>query len=284
MPESPRWLLASGAREQARRVLARIGGEAYAADESAEIERTLARGAGGGTSELKALLEPRVRAILLVGVALAVLQQWSGINSIFNYAEEIYRTAGYGIGDIMFNIVITGAINLVFTLVAIAMVDRVGRRTLMLVGCAGIGVSHVLLGAAYAAGLQGAAGPRVHALLARRLRAVAGAGDLGAHRRDLPEPHPRRRRVGGRLGALDRLLHPDVHVPAAAALGRHRRHVLDLRGHLLRAGSSSCARRCPRPRAGASSRSSRNLGCSRHRPSRSSAGPGAAAGTSPSST
>ena len=96
-----------------------------------------------------------MKAIVLVGVALAVLQQWSGINSIFNYAEEIYRAAGYGIGDVMFNIVITGAINLVFTLVAIAMVDRVGRRMLMLAGCAGIGVSHVLLGAAYAAGWKG---------------------------------------------------------------------------------------------------------------------------------
>ena len=154
VPESPRWLLASGARERARRVLARIGGEAYAAVESAEIERTLVRGSAGA-SELKALLEPRVRAIVLIGVALAVLQQWSGINSIFNYAEEIFRTAGYGIGDIMFNIVITGTINLVFTLVAIGLVDRVGRRTLMLVGCAAIGVSHLLLGGAYAAGLKG---------------------------------------------------------------------------------------------------------------------------------
>ena len=154
VPESPRWLQASGAREEARRVLARIGGEGYAAAESAEIERTLAHGSRG-TLEFSALLEPRVKAIVLVGVALAVLQQWSGINSIFNYAEEIYRAAGYGIGDIMFNIVITGTINLVFTLVAIAMVDRVGRRTLMLTGCAAIGVSHVLLGGAYAAGLKG---------------------------------------------------------------------------------------------------------------------------------
>ena len=154
VPESPRWLQASGAREKARRVLARIGGEAYAAVESAEIERTLVQ-RNGGSSEWKALLEPRVRAIVLVGVALAVLQQWSGINSIFNYAEEIFRSAGYGIGDIMFNIVITGTINLVFTLMAIGLVDRVGRRTLMLVGCAAIGVSHVLLGGAYAAGLKG---------------------------------------------------------------------------------------------------------------------------------
>jgi sugar porter (SP) family MFS transporter len=154
VPESPRWLHASGAREKARRVLARIGGEAYAAVESAEIERTLAH-SGEEVSELKALLEPRMRAIVLVGVALAVLQQWSGINSIFNYAEEIFRSAGYGIGDIMFNIVITGTINLAFTLVAIGLVDRVGRRSLMLVGCAAIGVSHLLLGGAYAAGLKG---------------------------------------------------------------------------------------------------------------------------------
>jgi sugar porter (SP) family MFS transporter len=154
VPESPRWLLASGAREQARRVLARIGGAGYADAAVTEIERTLAH-RDAGTAEWKVLLEPRVRAIVAVGVVLAVLQQWSGINSIFNYAEEIFRTAGYGIGDIMFNIVITGAINLVCTVVAIAMVDRVGRRTLMLVGCAAIGVSHLLLGGAYAAGLKG---------------------------------------------------------------------------------------------------------------------------------
>jgi len=53
-------------------------------------------------------LEPKVRTIVLVGCALAVLQQWSGINSIFNYAEEVYKQAGYGVSDIMFNIVITG--------------------------------------------------------------------------------------------------------------------------------------------------------------------------------
>jgi len=154
VPESPRWLLASGARDKAHRVLARIGGAGYADAETAEIARTLAR-SGKETSELGALLEPRVRAVVLVGVALAVLQQWSGINSIFNYAEEIFRTAGYGIGDIMFNIVITGAINLAFTVAAIAMVDRVGRRTLMLAGCAAIALSHALLGGAYAAGLKG---------------------------------------------------------------------------------------------------------------------------------
>ena len=93
--------------------------------------------------------------LLLIGIVLAVLQQWSGINVIFNYAEEIYRGAGYGVSDILFNIVITGAINLVFTLAAMGFVDRIGRRTLMLAGCAGICLSHLLIGLCYYLGLKG---------------------------------------------------------------------------------------------------------------------------------
>jgi MFS transporter, SP family, xylose:H+ symportor len=155
VPESPRWLLKAGARDRARAVLARVGGETYADQAVAEVEATLLAEASHGTT-WRELARPGVARVVGVGVALAVLQQWSGINSIFNYAEEIYRSAGYGISDIMFNIVITGAINLAFTLVAIGTVDRLGRRALMLFGCAGIGVSHLLLGAAYALHLQGA--------------------------------------------------------------------------------------------------------------------------------
>jgi MFS transporter, SP family, xylose:H+ symportor len=154
IPESPRWLVKNGMAERARRVLARIGGEAHAAAAVRDIESTLA-GDEVQHVRFRDLLEPRMKKILVVGVALAVLQQWSGINSIFNYAEEIYRSAGYGISDIMFNIVITGAINLVFTLIAIGTVDRFGRRILMLIGCAGIGVSHLLIGIAYALQLKG---------------------------------------------------------------------------------------------------------------------------------
>jgi MFS transporter, SP family, xylose:H+ symportor len=154
VPESPRWLLKSGDRRRARAVLARIGGDEYADLAVADIEATLVA-ESSQPSPWRDLLRPGVRRVVAIGVALAVLQQWSGINSIFNYAEEIYRSAGYAIGDIMFNIVITGAINLAFTLVAIGAVDRVGRRALMLVGCAGIGLSHMLLGAAYALGLKG---------------------------------------------------------------------------------------------------------------------------------
>jgi MFS family permease len=93
--------------------------------------------------------------VLLVGVVLAVLQQWSGINILFNYAEEVYRAAGLGVSQILLDIVITGAINLIFTLVAMALVDRLGRRPLMLIGCCGIAVSHLLAGLAYRTGWHG---------------------------------------------------------------------------------------------------------------------------------
>ena len=156
IPESPRWLVKNGVAEEARRILARVGGQLYADAEVADIQKTLVSEETHHV-RFQDLLAPKMVKILTVGVLLAVLQQWSGINTIFNYAEEVYRSAGYGISDIMFNIVITGAVNLVFTLLAIATVDNFGRRGLMLIGCAGIGVSHVLLGTAYALGLKGLA-------------------------------------------------------------------------------------------------------------------------------
>ena len=129
---------------------------AYADIEVADIQNTIASEEVHHV-RFSDLMVPKMRKILLVGVVLAVLQQWSGINVLFNYAEEIYRSAGYGVNDIMFNIVITGTINLVFTLFAIGLVDKAGRRILMLIGCAGIGLSHVLIGAAYVLQLKGLA-------------------------------------------------------------------------------------------------------------------------------
>jgi MFS transporter, SP family, xylose:H+ symportor len=154
IPESPRWLAKIGAKEQARRVLARIGGNQYGEQTLAEIQSAL-----GAETEItiawRELAAPGILKVGLIGVALAVLQQWSGINIIFNYAEEIYRGAGYGVSSILFNIVITGTINLAFTLVALSLVDRVGRRSLMLFGCAGIALSHFVLGFTYHAGVRG---------------------------------------------------------------------------------------------------------------------------------
>jgi SP family arabinose:H+ symporter-like MFS transporter len=147
VPESPRWLAKTGAHERAKRVLSRIGGEAYGTQSLGEIEATIAQGAN--RAELRTLLDGRMLRVLLLGVALAGLQQWCGINVIFNYAEEVFSAAGYTVSDILFNIVVTGVVNLVFTFVAIGVVDRYGRRVLMIVGSAGLAVIYACLGAFY---------------------------------------------------------------------------------------------------------------------------------------
>ena len=147
VPESPRWLAKKGAPESAKQVLARIGGEAYGTRALAEIDSTLAQDAE--QMSLRSLLDGRMRKVLLLGAALAVLQQWCGINVIFNYAEEVFSAAGYTVSDILFNIVVTGTVNLIFTLVAIGLVDRYGRRVLMLTGAAGLAIIYTVLGGFY---------------------------------------------------------------------------------------------------------------------------------------
>ncbi len=154
LPESPRWLVKNGMVEQARRILTLVGGQAHATVEVLEIQNTIA-GEEVRHVRFRDLLESKMLSILSIGVFLAVLQQWSGINVIFNYAEELYRAAGYGVSDVLFNIVITGTINMAVTFIAIGTVDRFGRRILMLIGCAGIALSHIFLGTAYYLGLQG---------------------------------------------------------------------------------------------------------------------------------
>lgn len=155
IPESPRWLLIRNREDEAIRVLRRLGGTPeYAAAEASSIVAAL-RQEESNTARWTGLLQRGVRSVLLVGVVLAVLQQWSGINILFNYAEEVYRAAGLGTNQIFLDIVITGAINLIFTLVAMAFVDRLGRRPLMLIGCCGIALSHLLAGFAYRTGWHG---------------------------------------------------------------------------------------------------------------------------------
>jgi MFS transporter, SP family, arabinose:H+ symporter len=152
VPESPRWLAKRGLHDRARRILGRIGGSSYADQAMAEIDATLATEHKTGIREL---FGAGVAKPLLLGVVLAVFQQWCGINVIFNYAEEVFSAAGFKISDMLFNIVVTGTVNLVFTFVAMATVDRFGRRILMLAGSAGLAVIYVLLGAAYHAHIQG---------------------------------------------------------------------------------------------------------------------------------
>jgi SP family sugar porter-like MFS transporter len=147
VPESPRWLVKNGKDQLAGSTLEKVGGAAYAADALAHIKESMVNEIE--KVNFKELLEPKMLKILLIGVVLAVFQQWCGINVIFNYAHEIFTQAGYGVSDMLLNIVITGIVNLLFTFVAIYTVDRWGRRKLMLIGSAGLAVIFLLVGASY---------------------------------------------------------------------------------------------------------------------------------------
>jgi len=154
VPESPRWLAARGRRAEALAVLHRLGGARYAAEADREISLSLAE-PGARSAGWRDLAEPRLRRVLILGVGLAVFQQWCGINVIFNYAEEIFRAAGYDISGVLTNIAWTGSVNMLFTFAALGSVDKLGRRPLMLFGAAALAVIYTAMGACFASQTRG---------------------------------------------------------------------------------------------------------------------------------
>ena len=148
IPESPRWLVGAGQNEQAQKVLTSIGGTEYAKSELESYAKanTSAQSEKGA---LSLLFSSKMRNVLVIGIVIAMFQQWSGTNVIFNYAQEIFQAAGYGISDVLMNIVVTGIANLIFTFVAIYTVERLGRKTLMLIGSLGLAGIYTLLGLSY---------------------------------------------------------------------------------------------------------------------------------------
>jgi SP family sugar porter-like MFS transporter len=154
VPESPRWLARDIKNDpKINRILSRIGGHDFADSELSAIKETL--GTGLKKADYRILREPGISKVLLIGVVIAVFQQWCGINVIFNYAQEIFANAGYSVSDILFNIVITGSVNLVFTFVGMSLVDKIGRKALMLLGAGGLAGIYAVIGVFYFFHIQG---------------------------------------------------------------------------------------------------------------------------------
>ena len=148
IPESPRWLMIRGRDEKAKDVFEKIGGKDYA-----HIELEAIKVAGDSNKEdakgLSTLFRKPYLSLVILGIIIAAFQQWCGTNVIFNYAQEIFANAGYDLGDMLFNIVLTGITNVVFTFVALYAVDRIGRKMLMLIGSGGLFAIYLILGSCY---------------------------------------------------------------------------------------------------------------------------------------
>src|SRR5262249_7934640 len=154
MPESPRWLMKHGRREEAGMALSRVRTVEAVEDELHEIAHDIAQDQTTGWSDLAAL---ELRPALLVGVGLAVFQQITGINTIIYYAPQIFEAAGFGSATTALAATIgIGLANVLATIVAIALVDRAGRRPLLVAGL--IGMVSSLLALAAASSMGAAAG------------------------------------------------------------------------------------------------------------------------------
>jgi sugar porter (SP) family MFS transporter len=143
LPESPRWLMQANQHEKARRILGRIGNANFAETTIADIKGSLQ----GGTKKvtLADIFAPGARKAVILGITLAVFQQFCGINVVFNYTSTIFESVGANLNQQLFETVSIGAVNLVFTLIAMWQVDKLGRKPLMLAGSIGLSIIYVVL-------------------------------------------------------------------------------------------------------------------------------------------
>lgn len=137
VPESPRWLVSVNKKEKARQILNTVRPQLLAMKELGDMENAAQKAAG----RKRSVLDPSLRLPLIIGIVLAVLQQFSGINAIIYYGPGIFESAGINSSNALVFQVIIGAVNLLFTLVAIRWADQYGRKRLLKAGLAGIIIS-----------------------------------------------------------------------------------------------------------------------------------------------
>ena len=151
VPDSPRWLIMHGRKEEALRIMERMSSREDAEAEIRNILVSIEKDKNRERVPFKELFMPALRLVLTIGVVIAILQQITGINSVFFYAPMIFEQTGIGRDASFIQAIIIGLTNLVFTVVAILFVDRVGRKPLLIFGIAGIFISMFILGSSFRA-------------------------------------------------------------------------------------------------------------------------------------
>ena len=169
VPESPRWLIMHKREEEALGVFCRIHDTDRATTELAAVHDSLAQDAASQGASLRQLFRPAMTLVLTVGLSVAVLQQITGINAVFFYAPMIFEQSGIGTDAAFMQAVLVGLVNLVFTVIAILLIDRLGRRPLLLAGLAGIAAAMFTLTYGF--------GSAVYALDDTTIAALPGAID-----------------------------------------------------------------------------------------------------------
>jgi len=149
VPESPRWLAMNGENEKAMGIMSKFRVEEDARNELNQVIESAGRAKHKGKASLKDLFHPAMKYVLTIGIVIAVLQQITGINAVFFYAPMIFEQTGIGTDASFANAIIIGLTNLVFTIVAIAFVDRLGRKPLLSFGLAGIIISMFILAGSF---------------------------------------------------------------------------------------------------------------------------------------